>query len=35
MDTMNVGSSFCHAHVNQEITEDEEFVVDEEGEGLI
>jgi hypothetical protein len=31
---MNIGSSFSHAHVNQEIAE-EEFDVDEEGEGLI
>jgi hypothetical protein len=35
MDTMNVGSSFSHAHVNQEIAEEEEFNVDDEGEGLI
>jgi hypothetical protein len=33
MDTMNVGSSFSHAHVNQEIFEEREFDVDEEGEG--
>jgi hypothetical protein len=25
MDTMNVGSSFSHAHVNEEIVEEEEF----------
>jgi hypothetical protein len=35
MDTMNVESSFSHAHANQEIAEEEEFDVDEEGEGLI
>jgi hypothetical protein len=35
MDTMNVGSSFSHAHVNQEIAKEEEFDVDEKGEGLI
>jgi hypothetical protein len=35
MDTMNVESSFSHAHVNQEIAEEEEFDVDEEGERLI
>jgi hypothetical protein len=35
MDTMNVSSSFSHAHVNQEIGEEEEFDVDEDSEGLI
>jgi hypothetical protein len=35
MDTMNVGSSFSHAHVDQEIGEEEEFDVDEDTEGLI
>jgi hypothetical protein len=36
MDTMNVGSSFSHVHVDQEIgEEEEEFDVDEDGEGLI
>jgi hypothetical protein len=29
MDTMNVGSSFSHAHVNDEIVEEEEYDVDE------
>jgi hypothetical protein len=33
MDTMNVGSSFSQAHVSQEIGEEEEFDVDEEGRG--
>jgi hypothetical protein len=33
MDTMNVRSSFSHAHVNEEIFEEEEFDVDEEGMG--
>jgi hypothetical protein len=32
---MNIVSSFSHAHVNQEIAEEEEFDVDEEGKGLI
>jgi hypothetical protein len=35
MDTMNVGSSFSRAHVNQEIPEEDEFDVCEEGKGLI
>jgi hypothetical protein len=35
MDTMHVGSSLSHAHMNEEIVEEEEFDVDEEGEGLI
>jgi hypothetical protein len=35
MDTMNVGSSFSHAHANEEIVQEEEYDVDEEGEGLI
>jgi hypothetical protein len=35
MDTMNVGSSFYHAHANEEIVQEEEYDVDEEGEGLI
>jgi hypothetical protein len=35
MNTMNVGSSFSHAHVDQKICEEEEFDVDEDGEGLI
>jgi hypothetical protein len=35
MDTMNVGSSFSHAHVNDEICKEEEYDVDEEGEGFI
>jgi hypothetical protein len=34
MDTINVGSSFFHAHVNAKIVEEEEYDVDE-GEGLI
>jgi hypothetical protein len=34
MDTMNVGSSFSHTHVDQEIGK-KEFDVDEDGEGLI
>jgi hypothetical protein len=33
MDNTNVGSSFSHAHVHQEIAEDEEFDVDEEWGG--
>jgi hypothetical protein len=35
MDAMNIGSSFSHAHTNEEIVEEEEYDVDEEGEGLI
>jgi hypothetical protein len=35
MDAMNVVSSFSHAHVNEEIVEEEEYDVDEEGERLI
>jgi hypothetical protein len=36
MDTMNVGSSFSYVHVDQEVGEgEEEFDVDEDGEGLI
>jgi hypothetical protein len=34
MDTINVGSSFSYAHVNEEIVEEEEYDVDEEGKGL-
>jgi hypothetical protein len=34
MDAVNVGSSFSHAHANEEIVEEEEYDVDEEGEGL-
>jgi hypothetical protein len=35
MDAMNVGSSYSHAHANEEIVEEKEYDVDEEGEGLI
>jgi hypothetical protein len=35
MDAMNVGSSFSHTCVDQENGEEEEFELDEDGEGLI
>jgi hypothetical protein len=35
MDVMNVGSSFSHAHANEEFVQEEEYDVDEEGERLI